>query len=91
MRQSLAEAGEEAALVGALQLMLPNPQHTPAARAERAGDKAVAGAVGADLLPPKGGVGFGLRAVERAAVPEAAVDEDGELEAAETADFRPAT
>ena len=36
------------------------------------------GAVGGDLFPPEGGVGFRLRGVERAAVPEADVDENGE-------------
>ncbi len=60
------------------ELMLPNPQDAPAAGAEGAGDEAVAGAVGGDLLPPEGGVGFRRRGVERAAVPAAAIDEDGE-------------
>ena len=72
------EAGEEAALVGALQLMLPDAEDTPAEGAEGAGDEAVAGAVGGDLLPPEGGVRLRRRGVQRAAVPEATVDEDGE-------------
>jgi len=58
--------------------MLPNPQDAPAEAAEGAGDEAVAGAVGGDLLPPEGGVGFGRRGVERAAGPAAVVDENGE-------------
>jgi hypothetical protein len=35
------------------------------------------------VLPPADGVGFRLRGVERAAVPKAAVDEDGESACAE--------
>jgi hypothetical protein len=58
--------------------MLPNPQHAPAERAEGAGHEAVAGAVGGDLLAPKLRVGFWLSGVERAAVPAAAIDEDGQ-------------
>jgi hypothetical protein len=65
----------------ALQLMFPNPQHAPAEGAERAGDEAVAGAVELDRVAPEGGVGFGLRGVLRASVPEAAIDEEGELAA----------
>ena len=68
----------EAALVGALQLMLPDAEDAPAEGAEGAGDESVAGAVGGNLLLPEGGVRFRRRGVERAAVPEAAVDEDGE-------------
>ncbi|MEN9638046.1 MAG: hypothetical protein RL077_6450 [Verrucomicrobiota bacterium] len=60
------------------ELMLPNPQHAPAAGAEGAGAEAVAGAVGGKLFLPEGGVGFRRRGVERVAVPKAAVDEDGE-------------
>jgi hypothetical protein len=40
--------------------MLPDPQDAPAKLAEGAGDEAVAGPVGGDLLPPEGGVGPGL-------------------------------
>ena len=39
--------------------------------------------VGCDILSPEGGVGLGLGGVERAAVPEAPVDEDGEFARAE--------
>ena len=35
--------------------------------------------VGCDILPPEGGVGLGPDGVERAVMPEAAVDEIGEL------------
>ncbi len=72
------EPGEAAGFVFPYELMLPNPQHAPAERAEGAGDEAVAGAVGGKLFLPEGGVGFGRRGVERVAVPKAAVDEDGE-------------
>lgn len=74
-RQSREDAPHESHFVPALQLRFPNPQHAPA---ERAGDEAVADAVGGDLLPPEGGIGFRRRGVDRAAVPKAAVDEDGE-------------
>ena len=73
------QAGEEAAGVGGLELVAPDAEDGPAAGAEVAGDEAVAGAVGGDLISPKGGVGLGRGGVERAAVPEAAIDEDGEL------------
>ena len=78
-----AEAGEEAAGVGVLELVLPDAEDGPVAGSEGASDEAVAGAVGGDLLSPEGGVGFGLGGVERAALPETAVDEDGEFARAE--------
>jgi hypothetical protein len=68
------EADQEAAFVGAFQLVLLEAEDGPAAGAEGAVDEAVAGAVGGNLLSPEGGVGFRLRGVERAAVPEATVD-----------------
>ena len=68
-----AEAGEEAAGVGALELVLPTTG------AQRAGNEEVAGAVGGNVISPKGRVGLGPGGVERAAVPETAVDEDGEF------------
>ena len=71
------EAGEEARGVAAGKFVLPNAKNAPAEAAEGAGDEAVAGAVGGDFFAPEGGVLFGLRGVERAAVPETAVDEDG--------------
>ncbi len=74
------EAADEAGFVFASELVLPHAKDAPAERAEGAGDEAVAGAVGGKLFTPEGGVGFGRRGVERAAVPEAAVDEDGEFE-----------
>ena len=49
--------------------MLPNPEDLPAKLAEGAGDEAVAGLVGGDLLPPEGGVVPGLAEMPRAAVP----------------------
>ncbi len=78
-RQSREDASHEPHFVPARQFMFPNPQHAPAAGAEGAGHEAVAGAVGGDLFAPEGGVGFGRRGVERAAVSEAAVDEDGKF------------
>ena len=73
-----AEAGEKAAGMGAFELVLPDAEDGPAAGAEGACDEAVAGAVGGDFLSPEGGVGLGPGGMERAAVPEAAVDENGE-------------
>ena len=63
----------------ALPRFVPKAGDGPAAGAECAGDEAVAGAVGGELFPPEGGVGFGLSRVERTTVPETAVDEDGEF------------
>ena len=84
------KAGEQPAFVFAAEFMFPEAEDAPALGAERAGDeaaclavalaKAIAGAVGGDFLLPEGDVRFGSSAVERAAVPEAAVDEDGEFE-----------
>lgn len=74
-----AQTGEEAALVFSRQFMLPQTQHAPAAGAELAGDEEVAGLVAGDLGPPEFRVLLGLGGVDRAAVPEAAVDEDGEF------------
>lgn len=65
------------------ELVLPETQHAPAASAKLAGDKPVAGLVGGDLPAPEFRVLFGLGGVERAAVPEAAVDEDGDAELGE--------
>jgi len=55
--------------------VFPNTNHLPPELAEGAGDEAVAGPVGGDLLPPEGGVLPGLAEMPRAPVPEAAVDE----------------
>ena len=77
------QAGEEAAGVGALELVAPDAEDGPAASAEGARDEAVAGAVGGNLVAPEGRVGLGPGGVERAAVPETAVDEDGESACAE--------
>ena len=59
--------------------MLPDAQHAPAAGAKFARHAAIARAVARDLLAPERRVLPRLRAVDRAAVPEAAVDEDGLL------------
>ena|ERR1019366_4481819 len=64
------EPRKQPGLVLLLQLVLPNPQHAPAAGAECAGDEPVAGLVAGDLLAPELRVVFRLRAVDRAAVPD---------------------
>ena len=69
--------------MGALELVAPDAEDGPAASAEGARDEAVAGAVGGNLVAPEGRVGLGPGGVERAAVPETAVDEDGESACAE--------
>jgi hypothetical protein len=46
--------------------MLPDPQHLPAELVEGAGDEAVAGPVGGNLLPPEGGILPGLAEMPRA-------------------------
>jgi putative restriction endonuclease len=74
-----AEAPEETRQVFLGQLVFPDAEDGLAAGAEGAGDEAVAGAVGGELFTPEDGVGFGLRGVERATVPKAAVNEDGEF------------
>jgi len=56
--------------------VFPDTNYLPAKFAEGAGDEAVAGPVGGDLLPPEGGVVPGLDEMPRAPVPEAAVDEN---------------
>ena len=57
--------------------MLPEAQDAPAELAEGAGDEVIASAIGGEFLAPEGGVGFRRCGVEWAAVPVAAVDEDG--------------
>ncbi len=74
------QPGEEPALVPARQLVLPDTDHFPALGAEGAGDEAVAGLVGRNLLPPERGVGLGLGGVLGTTVPEAAIDENGEFQ-----------
>ena len=83
LRQSPAEAGEEAGGVGAGEFVWPDAEDAPAHGAEGAGAEAVAGTVAGNFCAPEGGVGFGRRGVERAAGPETAVDEDGEAVRAE--------
>ena len=81
--QRAFKTGDEEGFVFVREFMLPHAEDAPAAGAESAGDEAVAGAVGGNLIAPKGGVGFRPGGVERAAVPEAAVDEESELEVRE--------
>ena len=50
--------------------MFPDTNDFPAHAAEGAGDEAIAGLVGDDVLPPERGVVFRLRAVLETAVPD---------------------
>jgi hypothetical protein len=74
-----AKADEQALLVFASELVLPDAEDAPADAAEGAGDEAVAGLILGNLSLPEFRVLLGLRGVEWAAVPETAVDEDGEF------------
>lgn len=60
-------------------LMLPDPDHSPSGGAELSVIESITLHVSGDLRAPIGSVGFGTRAVLRASVPEAAIDEDGHL------------
>lgn len=60
--------------------MFPDPHHAPAGAAESAGDEEVAGLVLGNLGLPEFRVDLGLRGVDRTAVPETTVHEDGEFE-----------
>jgi len=62
------EAGEEAGLVLAGELMDPDAEDAPAGAAEGAGEEAVADDVARELGPPEFRVGLGLVGVDRAAV-----------------------
>src|SRR5829696_3259520 len=64
-------------------LVLPGAEHLPAVTCERAVDSTVSGDVASELRLPVRGVRTWRVAVVRAAVPEAAVDEDGEARARE--------
>jgi hypothetical protein len=69
------ESSDEPWLIPSNEFVFPNTNYLPAELAEGAGDEAVAGPVGGDLLPPEGRVVPGLDEMPRAPVPEAAVDE----------------
>ena len=69
----------EAGVGGFLERMLPDADDFPALVPELAGDAAVAGHVGLAFAVPEGAVGFGTGVALGAAVPEASVDEDGDL------------
>ena len=62
------------------QFMLPDSHDLPTEFAECAGDQMISRLVGGDLLPPERGVVPRLDEVPRTAVPEAAVDENGQSE-----------
>src|SRR5829696_904503 len=64
-------------------LVLPGAEHLPSVTCERAVDSTVSGDVASELRLPVRGVRPWRVAVVRAAVPEAAVDEDGEARARE--------
>ena len=74
------QPSEQSRLVLPGQLMLPDPNYFPALGAEGAGDEFIAGLVAGDFLAPEFRVMLRLRAVDRAAVPEAAVDEDRQMQ-----------
>src|SRR4051812_1227298 len=59
--------------------VLPNAKHDPPEPSEGCIRLRVAPAVRRDLVAPPSRVGFRLNAVLRTAVPEAAIDEDGDL------------
>jgi hypothetical protein len=86
----VSQPGEEPALIPPFEFVFPNTNHFPTAGAEGAGDEAIAGLVGRNLLPPERGVVLGFRAVLGATVPEAAVDKDGELQPGKTKSGRTA-
>ena len=69
--------------VGAGEFVWPDAADAPAHGAQGAGDEAVAGSVAGNFFAPELGILLGRRGVEGAAVPEAAVDEDGEAVRAE--------
>lgn len=71
-----AESFQQPWLILLREFVLPNPNDLPAAGAQCAGHEPIAGLVGRNFFPPERGVGLRLRAVDRAAVPETAVNED---------------
>jgi len=78
-----AKPREQPFLVPPSKFMLPDPQHEPAAGLERAADETVAFAVAFQLRFPELPILHRHSAVRSAGVPEAAIDEDGELESGE--------
>ena len=70
------EPGRRPGCVALGQGMLPDPEHTPAGPAQEAVDLPVAAHVAENLFPPEPRVLFRPRRMNRAPVPEAAVDED---------------
>ena len=74
------EAAEEAGVAFAGEVVLPETQDAPAGAAQGPVDEAVAGVVGGEFLFPEGRVAPGLGAVDGAAVPETAIDKDGEAQ-----------
>ena len=75
------EAGRKVRAAGTagLEVVFPDAGDAPAAGVEVGADAAVAGAVAAEFLVPEGAVAGGAGLVLGAAVPEAAVEEDGEF------------
>ena len=73
------QSPQEFFLVLASQLMLPDSEDPPAAGAERARHQTVARPVAGEFLAPEFRVLLRLRGVDRAGVPKATVDEDGEF------------
>jgi len=59
--------------------MLPNPDHEPPRLSQREIDLCIASLVRFELGQPIVAVGFGFRPMFGAAMPEASVDENGDL------------
>lgn len=77
------EAREKPGKILSCEFVLPDAKNAPSGFAECTVHKPVAGLVARDFSLPELGVLFGLSGVERATVPEAAVDKNGEFACAE--------
>lgn len=77
MLKVFLQASDELGLISSLKFMLPDAEDGPAAFPQGGIYATVAGLVARDLGQPEGGAGPRPGGVFRAAVPEAAVDEDG--------------
>jgi hypothetical protein len=77
------QSGQPPPLILSCEFVPPDAKDAPAGAAEGAVDETVAGYVAGDLGFPELRVAFGLGGVDRTAVPETAVHEDGEFELGE--------
>jgi hypothetical protein len=86
------QSEEQSSFVLTTQLVLPDSHDFPVLRPEQAVYFPIAGAVVLDLPPPKRRTGSRPGGVLRAAMPEAAVDEDGDVKPRENKiGFHPAS